>query len=90
VGLGAVFPNLKEENPSKIVSSFGGTLCLVISFIYIACFVAFVALPGVRRVVPMHPLISDGTSLGIAVFISACVLFIPMAAAIRRVKNLEF
>src|SRR5205823_6320185 len=33
VGLGALFPNLKEDNPSKIVSSFGGTLCLVVSFI---------------------------------------------------------
>ncbi len=53
VGLGAMFPNLKEENPSKIVSSFGGTLCLVISFIYIAVFVALVALPGVRVVVPI-------------------------------------
>jgi ABC-2 type transport system permease protein len=90
VGLGAVFPNLKEENPSKIVSSFGGTLCLVISFIYIAIFVALIALPGVRLVVHMHPVISDGTALCIALLLSACVLFIPMMTAIKRVKNLEF
>jgi ABC-2 type transport system permease protein len=38
VGLGALFPNFKEDNPSKIVSGFGGTLCLVISFIYITLF----------------------------------------------------
>ena len=30
VGLGALFPNFKEDNPSKIVSGFGGTLCLVV------------------------------------------------------------
>jgi ABC-2 type transport system permease protein len=90
VGLGAVFPNLKEDNPSKIVSSFGGTLCLVISFIYIAFFVALVALPGVRLVVSIHPVISDGASLCLAVLLSAGVLFIPMLAAIKRVKNLEF
>ena len=35
VGLGAVYPNFREDNPSKIVSGFGGTLCLVLSFLYI-------------------------------------------------------
>lgn len=35
VGLGALYPNFKENNPSKIVSGFGGTFCLVLSFLYI-------------------------------------------------------
>jgi ABC-2 type transport system permease protein len=35
VGLGVLFPNLKDASPSKIVSGFGGTLCLVVSFLYI-------------------------------------------------------
>ncbi len=35
VGLGALYPNFRETNPSKIVSGFGGTFCLVISFLYI-------------------------------------------------------
>ena len=35
VGMGVLYPNLKEDNPSKIVSGFGGTFCLVISFVYI-------------------------------------------------------
>ena len=35
VGLGVLFPNLKDASPSKIVSGFGGTLCLVLSFLYI-------------------------------------------------------
>jgi ABC-2 type transport system permease protein len=90
VGLGALYPNLKEDNPSKIVSGFGGTLCLVISFVYIAFFVALVALPGVRLVVKIHPVISDSAALTLAVLLSGSVLFIPMIAAIRRVKNLEF
>ena len=50
VGLGALFPNLKEDNPSKIVSGFGGTLCLVISFIYIVLYVSLIAVPGLRVV----------------------------------------
>ena len=37
VGLGALFPNFKEDNPSKIVSGFGGTLCLVASFFTSCC-----------------------------------------------------
>lgn len=38
VGLGVLFPNLQEPNAAKIVSGFGGTLCLVGSFIYILVF----------------------------------------------------
>jgi ABC-2 type transport system permease protein len=35
VGLGVLYPNFKEDNPSKIVNGFGGTFCLVLSFFYI-------------------------------------------------------
>jgi ABC-2 type transport system permease protein len=43
VGLGVLYPNFKEENPSKIVSGFGGTFCLVLSFLYIVASVATLA-----------------------------------------------
>ena len=35
ISMGVLYPNLREDNPSKIVSGLGGTFCLVISFIYI-------------------------------------------------------
>lgn len=44
VGLGTLYPNFKEENPSKIVSGFGGTFCLVLSFLYIAASIALLAI----------------------------------------------
>lgn len=44
VGLGAVYPNFKEDNPSKIVSGFGGTFCLVLSFIYIVASIVMLVL----------------------------------------------
>src|SRR6267143_748623 len=44
VGLGTLYPNFKEENPSKIVSGFGGTFCLVLSFLYILGSVVLLAL----------------------------------------------
>src|SRR6266700_7915794 len=43
VGLGALYPNFKEDNPGKIVSGFGGTFCLVLSFLYIVAAVALLA-----------------------------------------------
>jgi ABC-2 type transport system permease protein len=43
VGLGVLFPNLQESNAAKIVSGFGGTLCLVGSFIYILAFILILA-----------------------------------------------
>ena len=43
VGLGALYPNFKEDNPSKIVSGFGGTFCLVLSFLYIVASVTLLA-----------------------------------------------
>jgi ABC-2 type transport system permease protein len=48
LALGAVMPNLKETNSAKIVSGFGGTLCLVLSFFYIASSIAVLTVPAVK------------------------------------------
>jgi ABC-2 type transport system permease protein len=89
-GLGALFPNFKEDNPSKIVSGFGGTLCLVVSFIYITVFVALIALPRIRRVMDMPELVPDAVVIASAIAMSLGVLLVPLLTAARRVKNLEF
>jgi ABC-2 type transport system permease protein len=89
VGLGALFPNFKEDNPSKIVSGFGGTLCLVASFLYITLFVTLAALPDLRRVVKIAWPLPDHAPYIIAILLSVVVLFFPMIIAMRRVKNLE-
>ena len=44
VGLGALYPNFRETNPGKIVSGFGGTFCLVLSFLYIVGSVVLLAI----------------------------------------------
>ena len=77
VGLGAIFPNFAEENPSKIVSGFGGTLCLVISFLYVALFVALTATPDLLRVAQVRLLIPDGGILLLALALSLCRTFFP-------------
>jgi ABC-2 type transport system permease protein len=45
IGLGAMFPNFKEDNPARIVSGFGGTLALILCLVYIVVNVAAMALP---------------------------------------------
>ncbi len=45
VGMGARLPNIHEPSPSRIAAGFGGTLCLVISTLYILVVVLLTALP---------------------------------------------
>lgn len=92
VGLGAIFPNFREDNPSKIVSGFGGTLCLVISFFYVTAFIALMAYPsaaGLTRESGTGSSPAEWTAFASAILLSLAVLFIPMKIALRTVKNLE-
>jgi ABC-2 type transport system permease protein len=89
VGLGALFPNFKEENPSKIVSSFGGTLCLVVSFVYNTSFVALLAVPEfalLRKASPPFSAVAGAVS---ALTLSLLLAGVPLFLAHRRVKTLE-
>jgi ABC-2 type transport system permease protein len=45
VGLGARFPNFREQSPSRIAAGFGGTLNLVVSTLYIVTVVLLTAVP---------------------------------------------
>ncbi len=45
VGLGARFPNVREQSPSRIAAGFGGTLNLVVSTIYIIAMLVLTTLP---------------------------------------------
>ena len=87
VGLGVLFPNFEETNPGKIVSGFGGTLCLVLSFLYILASVLLLAFgtAGWR----FH---ARWTVESIAGFIllSAWVGWLPVRLGLRRLDELEF
>ena len=89
VGLGALYPNFKEENPSKIVSGFGGTFCLVLSFLYILGSVVLLALANPWA----HP---DSGSfariiacLGSFVVLSVAIGWAPLQIGLRRVRTFE-
>lgn len=102
VGIGALFPNFgtgptanrRDDNPAKIVSGFGGTLCFVVSLFYIVLVVSAEALP---MYAPFIGLTLDSDTqpwaiVGSWVFVSILSLLatsIPMTLALKRVDSLE-
>ena len=89
IGLGVLYPNFKEENPSKIVSGFGGTFCLVLSFLYILGSVVLLAFssPWLGAAEPSRRhLISCIAGFGL---LSLLVGWLPYRLALRRVQNFE-
>lgn len=52
LALGTLLPNLREQNPAKIVSGFGGTLCLILSFLYILAGIAVLVIPAIAELRP--------------------------------------
>jgi ABC-2 type transport system permease protein len=86
VGLGVLYPNLKEINPSKIVSGFGGTLCLVLSFLYI---LASVLLLGFGTT-GLHGRASWAAESVIAfVLLSFLIGWLPLKMGLQQLKNFE-
>jgi len=86
VGLGVLYPNLKEANPSKIVSGFGGTLCLVLSFLYI---LAAVLLLGFGTT-SLHDRASWAAGSFVAfVLLSFFIGWLPLKWGLRHLKNFE-
>jgi ABC-2 type transport system permease protein len=95
VGLGAAFPNLREEDPSKIVAGFGGTLNLMLSLVFVALIIGFVA-------VPCHLYLARGLisiemfrkwiaiSIGGAVVLSAITCLAPLRLGMRAFDRMEF
>jgi ABC-2 type transport system permease protein len=88
-GLGALYPNFREDNPSKIVSGFGGTLCLVLSFLYILASVVLLAVgsPWTFRGIA-SPLTMGGMWAAFAA-LSISLGWLPLKAGLRRVAEFE-
>jgi ABC-2 type transport system permease protein len=94
VGLGTLFPNLREENPAKVVSGFGGTLCLVLSFVFIVVMISILAIPAFfQNRAAAEPLFRFDAStllacLGVtAVGIGTAV--VPMMLALKKISRME-
>lgn len=96
VGLGALFPNLEETNAAKIVSGFGGTLCLIVSFCYIGGLVSVlcVAKIAVFRTRGMEGEVSGSEGWMTLALLGATALTLifgglPLSLAMRRAKRMQ-
>ena len=89
VGLGTLYPNFKEDNPSKIVSGFGGTFCLVLSFVYIVGSVTMLAVgsPWGWRGDPSPKL--SAMNWGGFVMFSWLIGRVPYRMGLRRIGKVE-
>lgn len=95
LGLGVLFPNLNEANPSKIVSGFGGTLCLILNFLFILLFLTLFATPAVLKMRPsgtdfekMSGLLTIFCNAGVIV-VTALTTVLPIFLSLRKIKRLE-
>jgi ABC-2 type transport system permease protein len=101
VGLGVLYPNFKEDNPSKIVSGFGGTFCLVLSFLYILGSVILLAFGAPSPSVSSQASAADADGVGLRpilihvtcwtsfVFLSFLLGWVPLKLALRKIKTFE-
>jgi ABC-2 type transport system permease protein len=94
VGLGSLYPNFREDNPSKIVSGMGGTLNFILSMLYIV--VVTLAFSLVVLWKPSWPgLMGDRTQL-VAVVASAIgaltffACWVPLRLGMRNLERTEF
>jgi ABC-2 type transport system permease protein len=86
VGLGVLYPNLKEANPSKIVSGFGGTLCLVLSSLYILASIGLLVFGTMGlRANPSWTV----ESIIAFVLLSFSIGWLPLKFGLRQLKNFE-
>lgn len=97
LGLGALFPNFKETNPAKVVSGFGGTLCLIMSFLYISSSLIMALLPAIAELRPRSAdwlvwISWNKTWVGLAGILVLTVIFglLPYLIAKKRIKNLDY
>lgn len=95
VGLGALMPDFKNDNPARIANGLGGTLNALISLGYIGVTVGMLALPAVlntRDVWAPYTQAPVLATIYIAAFLAlqVTVLIVPMWLGLRRWSRIEF
>ena len=103
VGLGARLPNLREEDPSKIASGFGGTLNLLVSLVFIVLVVAALAFPSqiyfsripvndMPFVVHYQPNLRLWMlgSIGVSLVLGAIATIVPLRMGIKAFQRMEY
>jgi ABC-2 type transport system permease protein len=87
IGLGVLYPNLKETNPNKIVSGFGGTLCFVLSSVYILASLALLVFGAGGWQERPGWMAGSLAAFGL---LSAALGWVPVHWGLRQLEKFEF
>ncbi|WP_395745245.1 putative ABC transporter permease subunit [Prosthecobacter sp.] len=96
LSLGALVPNFRESNPARIVSGFGGTVCLIASFVYIVGGIVLLLIPSWQNLrQDAVTLVRYNTQIELAALAGVALLTVVFGAlpyffAKRQTKNLEY
>jgi ABC-2 type transport system permease protein len=97
VGLGAMTPNFREDNPARIANGLGGTMNIVLSLLYISLTLALVSFPTFVELAG-HPdtlavaIVEEWKWGFLAAFllVNAVAIIVPMRLGIKRWNEMEF
>jgi ABC-2 type transport system permease protein len=98
VGLGAIMPNFREGDPSKIAVGFGGTLNLVTGLLFLFAVIALMAAPyhlfaaASLRVSLNERAVTYAIAGGIALglLLGAAAAVVPLRMGARALRRMEF
>jgi ABC-2 type transport system permease protein len=93
VGLGAILPDFKEDNPARIANGIGGTMNVMLSLAYIGFSLLLLIAPTIllgsktfgetmQRFLPLYG--------AFVVLVQAFLIWLPMRIGLRRWENMEF
>lgn len=96
LGLGALTPNFKEDNPARIANGLGGTVSVILSLIYLAIVVALEVPIATRAIMEGIPwsggLFSCTVCLCVAglIVVNLVAIVLPMRLGLRHWRRIEF
>lgn len=95
VGLGATYPNFHEDNPGRIVSGLGGTLCFMLSMVYVSLAATAQTIALRWADVAGRWGVDWSSARGIALCLAALVVltvltsWLPLRAGVRHLERVE-
>lgn len=95
VGLGAMTPNFREDNPARIANGLGGTANIILSLLYIGLMLALefwpVFLYSTGRLANFdQPRLLLVVTIGSIALLNILVIIVPMRLGLKNWRELEF
>jgi len=94
LGLGAIIPDFKERNPSKIASGLGGLLAALAGLAYVALSIVVLAWPAYLYALSQwRHRINYGQamviSFGIFLLLSGIAMYLPLRFGLKKIKEMQ-